>query len=456
MRFVRSSSTTLIFKMIAMICGFGVSILIGRVLGPEGRGVYGLVMTIIVLSSSFGLFGFSGANAYLISRDLNRAKALGVQSLFVGALGFIITAAIIYIINTNWPSILGGLNKPLFWITLSLVPMYLWGYLFSNAYLGCGKIVAYMMFETGQRVIFLLAALVLLSLMHRGMNTYMTVVSLTIGAMVLGYILWFFRSIKKGPSFDLKLIPDSFAYGVRSYVATVVTFAVMRSGIFFVNYFCGTAQAGMFSVAQQMAELLVIVPSVIGTVLFSRIASGDSKELTAKVTRTATVIFLPLFVFLALIRNVLVTLLFGAEFLPAAEVFLILLPGTFFLGLEVLIASDIAGRGYPWPAALAWIPILIMNVVGYSLLVPRFGINGAAFSSTVSFIAIFAFILWYYRRISGQKLRTMFIVDKNDLKKILSIPKEIIPSRLLVLRKKRNYVQTVLHKDKAEIESISA
>lgn len=442
--------------MIAMVCGFGVSILIGRVLGPEGRGIYGLVMTIIVLSQNFGLFGFASANTFLISIDKSRSRSLGLQSLIIGAIGSLIVITAIYIINMNWPTIIGGLDSTLFWATLSLVPIFLWGSLFSCAYLGRGMIVSYIMFETGQRAIFMLLAIVVLGLLHWGINSYMILVSISISVMVLAYVALYFKSAPQGPALNLKMVPSALTYGIRSYSATVVTFAVMRSGIFFVNYFCGTAQAGMFSVAQQMAELLVIVPSVIGTVLFSRIASGDSKELTAKVTRTATAIFLPLFVFLALIRNVLVTLLFGVEFLPAAEVFLILLPGTFFLGLEVLIASDIAGRGYPWPAALAWIPILIMNVVGYSLLVPRFGINGAAFSSTVSFIAIFAFILWYYRRISGQKLRTMFIVDKNDLKKILSIPKEIIPSRLLVLRKKKNDVQTVLHKDKAEIERISA
>ena len=76
MRFIRSSSITLIFKAMAMLCGFGVSILIGRTLGPEGRGVYGLVMTIIILALNFGLFGFAGANTYLISSDKNRSRSL--------------------------------------------------------------------------------------------------------------------------------------------------------------------------------------------------------------------------------------------------------------------------------------------------------------------------------------------------------------------------------------------
>ena len=440
--------------MIAMFCGFGVSILIGRVLGPEGRGIYGMVMTIIMLALNFGLFGFAGANTFLISRDKIHSKALGVQSLIVGLVGAFIVMIIVVVVNAYWPKVLGDLDSTLLWVTIAMVPLYLWGSSFSSAYLGRGKIVIYMMFEMGQRAIFMVVAVVAFGFLSWDMNSYMIAVLVALGIMISLYVGWYFKSSPDGPTFNSKMFSAALGYGTRSYVASVVTFAVLRSGIFFVNYYMGTAQAGLFSVAQQMAELLVIVPSVIGTILFSRIAGGDSKELTARVIRTATVIFLPLFLFLAMFRNILVTLLFGAEFLPAAHVFLIFLPGTFFLGLEVLIVSDIQGRGYPWAAALAWIPILIMNVIGYMILIPRFGIDGAAFSSTISFITIFVYILWYYKRISGQNLRAMFLADKNDLKKILSIPKEMIPAKLLVFRKKRNNVQPILHEDKTEIERV--
>ena len=363
---------------------------------------------------------------------------------------------VVCVINANWPEVLGNLDNRLLWATLALVPLFLWGALFSSAYLGRGKVIHYIMFETGQRAVFMLTAIIALWFLHWGVGSYMTLVALSVGILILIYISLYFKSVPDGPILNLKLVPSAMGYGIRTYSATVVTFAVMRSGIFFVNYYGGKGDAGLFAIAQQMSELLVIVPSVIGTLLFSRIAGGNSKELTARVTRTTAAVFLPLFIILAVGRKTLITILFGSSFLPASEAFLILLPGTFFLGLEVIIASDIAGRGYPWPAALAWIPILIMNVIGYTTLIPRYGINGAAVSSTISFLTIFAFILWYYRRLSGQKLRNMFIIDKNDIRKILSIHREVVPARLILKYGRRNDVEANCHKSEAEIESIGS
>ena len=65
MRFIKSAGTTLAFKIIAMSFGLGISVLIGRAMGPEGRGVYGLVMTVIMISSVFGVFGLGAANVVM-------------------------------------------------------------------------------------------------------------------------------------------------------------------------------------------------------------------------------------------------------------------------------------------------------------------------------------------------------------------------------------------------------
>ncbi len=69
MRFIHSASTTIILKAVALIGGLGTSIIISRILGPEGRGIYGIIMTVIVLSASFGVFGFAASNTYFIAKN---------------------------------------------------------------------------------------------------------------------------------------------------------------------------------------------------------------------------------------------------------------------------------------------------------------------------------------------------------------------------------------------------
>lgn len=456
MSFIRSSSATLIFKGLAMVCGFGVSVLTGRLLGPEGRGIYGLAMTVVVLSSIFGLFGFSGANAYLISGDKRRARAIGVQSLIVGAVGALLIWGIIAVLNIIFPSILAALNGGLLISVLALIPIFLWGNLFSFAFLGIDKVAAFNLFETGQRALFMGAGILVLLLWRGSLDSYIFAVAVAMAVALLFYIVWYFRSIPQGPAFHRGLLASAATYGTRSYVATILTYAVMRSGIFFVDHYQGTAAAGLFSTAQQMSELLVIIPSVIGIMLFSRVAKGGNDELTVRVMRTTVAIFLPIFIGLAVARNLIIEILYGAAFMPASDVFLVFLPGTFFLGLEVILASDIAGRGYPWPAALAWLPALALNIAGYMILTPLYGAYGAAASCTISFIAIFVFMLAYYRRLSGQKLTRLLVIQREDITAILALPMALLNPNPSPRPKDVNRDSTVYHKTESKAKEVGA
>lgn len=423
MRFLKSATMTLGFKFIAMSSGLAVSIIVGRTLGPEGRGIYGLIMTVIILASSLGVFGFNTANTYFVAQDKSRSRGFGLQSLFVGLTGAALATAVFLIIAALRPQTVSGLEGPLRWMTIAILPLFLWGQLFSQSYLGQGRIVGYNVFHAGQRVIFALAAIIILWWLGLDITTYMAVVLASVALLVAGYITTYFRTSPQGPLTGLKMTAKSFFYGCRPYTASIFTMATMRSGIFFVNYFKGTSEAGLFSVAQQISELLVIIPSVVGTILFSRVSSGNSRDLTARVIRTVASAFLPVFIVLALVAKPLIVLLYGEEFLGSVNALLIILPGSYLLGLEVIIAGDISGRGYPWGAALIWVWIFILNSIGYMVLIPAYGINGAAWSISICFALVFVYIVRYSRRLSGFTLAEMFIPRMADLREILSIPK---------------------------------
>lgn len=453
MRFIRSSGTTVAFRILSLACGFGISILIGRLFGPQGRGIYGLAMTVVVLSVNFGLFGIAGANAYLIGGNPSRARALGIQSLVTGFLGALIAAIIVLTVRYFLPGVLGELQGGVLWATLAIVPFFLWGTLFSYAFLGQGRILAFNLFETAEKLALMGLGTVMLLAFHFELSSFFVTVAVAIGVVTIIYMVRYFSTLPgDGPLLDRSLITPAFSYGMRSYAATITTFAVLRSGVFFVNYFRGAADTGLYSVAQQMAEALVIIPSVIGTVLFSRVARGDSKKLAPRVIRSAAFMLLPVSIALAIGRNMIFTTLFGPDFLPSGQVFLLLLPGTFLLGIEVIMASDIAGRGYPWTAALAWIPILIINIIGYVLLIPHYGISGAAISTTISFIALFIFMTWYYCRLGGYELADLFVVRREDLRTVISALTALVSQKTKIASERTHDSKSHHREIKAEVE----
>ncbi len=321
------------------------------------------------------------------------------------------------------PDVLKGLEGTVFLVTLLIVPLFLWGNLYARAYLGLGRVIAFNTFETFGRGIFFGVAVVMVLIMKKDIAAYLTAVLICLGILTAGYVIRYFQIAPAGKTKAREFFTLSVSYGVRPWIAAVFTWITIRSGIFFVNYFKGTAEAGLFSVAQQISELLIIIPSVVGAILFPRVASGNSKDLTPKVLRTMNAVFLPLFLLLALLAEPIITLLFGTEFLPSAVALRIILPGAFLLGLEVIIAGDIAGRGYPWSVALIWIPVFIFNSIGYVLLVPAYGINGAALATTISYSFVFVYMAFYLRKMTGFSFYELFIPRMADLKAILSSPR---------------------------------
>lgn len=455
MRFIHSAGATLVFKAIAMIAGLAASIIIARVLGTEGRGVYALVMSIVVMTASFGVFGLTASNTYYIAGQSKRVRAIGVHSLLAGVLGTILTILIVLAIRQAYPSILHGLNDNLLWLTLAIVPLFLWGNLFSFAYLGRGKIIAFNVFETTQRVLFFALSVILLWALSTSFEFYFMAVLVAVAILVISYIAAYFVNAPEGPLFSSELIKPSFSYGIRAYVATLLTLAVMRSAVFLVNHFGGNTEAGLFAVAQQVSELLIIVPSVVGTVLFGRISDGGSDNLTPKVVRTIAFAFLPVSIGLFFASDILVVSIFGTEFVPAAAALKWLIPGSYLLGLQVLLANDIAGRGYPWPAVLFWVPALIVNFTAFYFLIPGMGINGASISLSLSFTVMFVLISVYYIRTRKVNFSELFIVKSEDIRTLLRLLKDPLGKGTRIsVKEKLDASASNFNKDKAKTQSV--
>jgi O-antigen/teichoic acid export membrane protein len=452
--FIKTAFATLAFKAVAMIAGLAVSIVIARVLGPEGRGLYALIMTLIVMSASLGVFGLTASNTFLVARNESKTRPIGFQSLLVGLLGSLFAIAIVLLVSYISPAIFNGLSKELLFLTFGMIPLFLWGNLFAFAYLGRGKIVEFNTFETGQRVIFFTLSVVVLWHFNSTLEIFLSAVLVTLAATIAIYITKYFRHAPAGSMYEKSCLQESMAYGLKSYIATLLTLAVMRSGVLFVNYYSGNEEAGLFAVAQQVSELVIIVPTVIGTVLFGRISKGDSYNLTPKVLRTMTAIFLPITIIMFFASDWLVISIFGEQFSSSAMALKIMLPGAFLLGLEVIIANDIAGRGYPWPAVLVWIPVLIINAVGFVALIPEFGIAGASYSMTISFLVIFVLIMVYYLKLSKASPSDLFLIKKEDIDSMCSRLSAFLRG-IKSIRVKEDTIaaSTAISKSPAEIQS---
>ena len=190
---------------------------------------------------------------------------------------------------------------------------------------------------------------------------------------------------------DIALLRRMIVYGLKFHISILAGAIIIRADLLVVNHFRGAAEAGVYSVASQFALLLMLLPGVIATLLFPRVtAEQDARgETTCLVSRYTTFIMF-LCCLAAVPLSLLLPLIYGAAFSDATKLLLILLPGVYLMGLESVLVQHFNALGVPRAIPLYWVATLALNLVLVFALVPRFGAQGAAIASTISYAAIFA------------------------------------------------------------------
>ena len=213
---------------------------------------------------------------------------------------------------------------------------------------------------------------------------------------------------------DLQLLNAMLRYGVKFYISIMAGAIIFRADVLIVNRFRGPAEAGVYAVASQFSFLLLMLPGVIATLLFPRVAASQDErgEFAVQVTRHTTLVMLLMCLAAAAFSFVL-PWIYGARFSDATVQLLILLPGIFFMGLESVLVQHFTGTGLPAIIPVFWIITLAFNIGLNLLIVPAFGARGAAVTSTLSYALIFFLVAIYFSLKTGRgPAETFLAADK--------------------------------------------
>lgn len=82
---------------------------------------------------------------------------------------------------------------------------------------------------------------------------------------------------------------------------------------------------------------------------------------------------------------------------------LALLPGVVFLGSAKVLTNEIAGRGYPHYNSINAGLALVLTVILDLMLIPQYGVLGAALASSIAYMVIFFVAIGFYLGVSRRK-----------------------------------------------------
>ncbi|MDQ3493116.1 MAG: polysaccharide biosynthesis C-terminal domain-containing protein [Chloroflexota bacterium] len=243
-------------------------------------------------------------------------------------------------------------------------------------------------------------------------------------ALIVGLLVVFVAMRRDGvtPSRpQRRLLAGQLRYGIRSWPGSLAERLQFRADLFLVNALVGVTATGVYSVATSVAETLWYIPAALGVVIFSRVAAGglDAAPLTSAVTRVTLAFGLVVGVAALVVAPIGVEVLYGAPFRDAGPALQLLLPGIVAYGVVSVLSQFLLAAGAPGRSTLVLLAGLTLNLVANALLIPRFGIMGAAMSSSISYTVTALLMVVAFHRLTHQPLRDTLLVRRSDLRRLL-------------------------------------
>lgn len=418
---IRDTVVTLATRIALFALSSVAAIITSRLLGPDGRGIYYLVITYLGLLALIGSVGLEAANTYFGAKNCGYRRHLFWNSLIGGITSGTALVFIGWLAIMVCPQSFRGLSPTVVLVGLLGLPWIMVGRFLMGLILGLQDIVAYNTLNVLERGLFLALLISLLPLWGRvevAIGAY-AIVQVAIATLAVGYCA------RRGlvgprPQPNFPVLRKSVHFGFKSQVGNIFQYMNYRLAAFVLNFFTNPTQVGIYSVALVLGESLWYLSNSVATVIFPRISRATSLEASAALASRSTRVSLSftalVAIFVGSVSPWLIRTLFGSAFVVAAQALLILLPGIVMFSCANVLASYIAGRGHPqYNTVVACLALAV--TVGCTLcLVPRWGLNGAALASSASYGTTALGSLYFYRRLSGATLQETIIPNADDCK----------------------------------------
>jgi O-antigen/teichoic acid export membrane protein len=216
------------------------------------------------------------------------------------------------------------------------------------------------------------------------------------GGMSTNVLLIMVASRWRGLRISLKALRSQLSYGARVAVGNVADVMTARLDQALLVVMVSSADLGLYAVAVTAAGISTPLASSLGLALFPELRRDDSD--TARRRRSTRAIAAVLVsstvvaAVLAIAGPWVLAWLFGSAFASAATPLRLLLLGQIANDATHPLTARLLAGNRPGVASQASAAAAAITVTGLALLVPRFGINGAAATTTLSYLTRFCFV----------------------------------------------------------------
>jgi O-antigen/teichoic acid export membrane protein len=413
--------TILLQRVGSLVLQISTVVFLAHLLGPEGFGQYAVAILLPGMLAVALSLGMPAATVYALGRGGSVHAVFRWYVRFGGLLvacGVALSAALVAGASDL---IFPGVPSQLLWIGACGFPAVWFFHAMTSVLRGKQDFRRYNLAMLMNPAAALVAVVLLVWAAGAGVAGAVAawVTGQTCGLLSAAWFSWRHYAAESGDSPANSRERPDLKYGLKVYLSHILAFMNYRIDIFLVNFFVGPAGAGIYTAAVRMAEQLWLISSAASIVLLPRLAGLDAAEetrrqLTPIIARWVTLAVLGIAIVLAVTMDWIVDLVFGPEYAPAADVLRWLLPGIVAYSCVMVLSPDLSARGRPdlngWAAAVS----LAVNVACNLLLIPLYGIIGAALATTIAYVMTAVITIWFYTRLSRNSAWAVMRLGRTD------------------------------------------
>jgi O-antigen/teichoic acid export membrane protein len=416
MSIATNSIRTFIFRIITGINGFLIGVATARLLLPAGKGYYTLIF--LIYGIYVLIFGnLNGAITYQITRQKQDPKA-------------VLVAASMYSLGVGLLTILG------FWIYTRMIPGAIPGFMWVVVlFTPFGLLLTDLsgLFQGLNRIstlnwIGMISGLVQLALLATGFFGLKVTVQVAVAFWGMSQLvtvtggLWVSRRYWLPPLkhvFQWPLLKQMLKFGWQLGMVNIVTYLNYRVDMFLVERMVGTAKLGLYSVAVNGSEILWYTSTAIAVAICAPVgiaAQEQAGRITAKAIRHTLLINLLLGIGLWIGFEFMLPVIYTKVYLPSLVPFRILLPGVLAYGLAGIFSTYFTHQlGKPKIPLMISALSMILNVIICLILIPRLGMAGGAWATTISYLIAIGLLVLLFIKNAKISLGELFSINEDDI-----------------------------------------
>ena len=375
---------------------------LARVLGADGFGMYGFVGAVsayFILFSNFGMEQFSTQR--LSSRDVPSEDTV-IETVIVARLFLSSIFAIVFLIF----GILYSRNQLiLFLFVFQSIFIVASAFNLQFYFVAANRIKILSLLKGGTSLVILCCVLAFIT-----GSSDLPKVTLIGGMTTLIFFLWgvyyvFSHASRRIviPTYRdiVTLIKSAAPLGISALMIQIYHSA----DIIFLGFTNPGVQLGYYTGAYRIINVLSIAPGLFYLTYLPELAKISSNHFSSKRTKEYILILIGCGALITvgcfIISGELITTLLGNEYLPARSVFSILLINAFLIFVNVSLAHLLIAWNHHKQYLVVVASGAITNIIGNIVLIPSYGIIGAAIATVCAEAAVLIVTLYYHHRLHG-------------------------------------------------------